>query len=207
MVECRGDWKWLYELFDLKRNYKRIDLCHFCKASRKSGSQNQLLGLIFFSIYNASSILSGLGALNIYIYIVFFLKWIAGAGPTVFPRDVGYPNGLISTVRKYLHNLVLFRPTKLTRFTQFRSMESFHRYSVPEFYLRVLGNYVNPLCSVVGWNPFMIRFCAMHCVNLGIVQWLNGCTLHTLFDDFDMFSNGYFVLIFVHFFSPFQSTF
>ena len=89
------------------------------------------------------------------------------------------------------------------RFTQFRSMESFHRYTVPEFYLRVLGNYVNPLCSVVGWNPFMLRFCSMHCVNLGILQWLNGCTLHTLFDDYDMFSNGYFVLSCTVFFPPF----
>ena len=66
-------------------------------------------------------------------------------------------------------------------------MDGFERFTVPEFYLQVLGNYVNPLCAVVGWSPNCIRFCSMHVVNLGIVQWINASTIFTLIEDYGMY--------------------
>ena len=73
------------------------------------------------------------------------------------------------------------------RFTNFQQMPGFERFSVNQFYLQSLGNYVNPLCMVLGWSPNMIRYCSMHTVNLGLVQFINASAIYTLVEDFNQF--------------------
>ena len=42
LVECRGDWKWHRELWDFKRHYKAIDICHACFATKNHGPYQHL---------------------------------------------------------------------------------------------------------------------------------------------------------------------
>ena len=42
LVECRGDWKWHREVWDFKRHYKAIDICHACFATKNHGPYQHL---------------------------------------------------------------------------------------------------------------------------------------------------------------------
>ena len=42
LVECRGDWKWHREIWDFRRHYKAVDICHACYATKKQGPYQHL---------------------------------------------------------------------------------------------------------------------------------------------------------------------
>ena len=49
------------------------------------------------------------------------------------------------------------------RYIKFEDMEHFHRFSVPEFYLQSLGNYINPLC--VPCHMCILMYFGFHSLN------------------------------------------
>lgn len=42
-VELRGDWKWHMEVLGLRRNYKCLQLCHWCDASARAGPEQNFV--------------------------------------------------------------------------------------------------------------------------------------------------------------------
>ena len=67
-----------------------------------------------------------------------------------------------------------------SRFSRFESFREIPRLTHAAFITKALGRYVSPLTWVTGFHPHTIHFCAMHVVNLGILQWVNCATLLAL---------------------------
>ena len=72
-------------------------------------------------------------------------------------------------------------PCQYTNFERFK-ITGFDPLSPAQFTLHSLGNYVSPLCMVVGFTPRMIALCSMHTSNLGLCGWINGAALLALLD-------------------------
>ena len=68
------------------------------------------------------------------------------------------------------------------RYGHFDRFESFHRFSVAEFYLKCIGRWVSPLTMITGFHPQLIKMCSMHTVHLGVCQWVNGSAILGLCD-------------------------
>ena len=69
-----------------------------------------------------------------------------------------------------------------SRFSKFESFRGIPRLTHAAFITKALGSYVSPLTWVTGFHPHTIHFCAMHVVNLGILQWVNCATLLALLE-------------------------
>ena len=64
--------------------------------------------------------------------------------------------------------------------------------SLDQKYENMLLNHLTriqgPLCELPHFCPQMVKWCSMHCVNLGICLWVTGSVLRTLADDYDVWA-------------------
>ena len=58
------------------------------------------------------------------------------------------------------------------------------------FVVNCLPRYVNPMATIQYFNASMLRFCSMHCINLGILQYLLGSVVVLLAETYDFFGAG-----------------
>ena len=63
------------------------------------------------------------------------------------------------------------------QWANFENFDQVPRISHWQFYLKSLGQYVNPLTGTVGFTPHHISFCTMHISNLGLCAWLNASVI------------------------------
>ena len=65
------------------------------------------------------------------------------------------------------------------RYTTFKNFVHTPRFTVSQFYSQCI-HHLCPLGLVAGFRPDMIKFCLMHTLHLGILQWLNGSAIYEL---------------------------
>jgi len=54
--------------------------------------------------------------------------------------------------------------------------------ALKKIYESIAGRYEHPLFCAPAFSPKLIRFCSMHCVNLGILQNFNGSIVALLIE-------------------------
>lgn len=53
----------------------------------------------------------------------------------------------------------------------------------------LLTSVLGPLTGLPGFSVHMVKWCSMHCLNLGVSLWATGSALKSIIEDFDWFGD------------------